>query len=419
MTLSANIKCDVCAHAFTLKAQMDESIYVYDWPIEIVCPECGNRISLTMDKKGKISPNNLICSESNNTTHIGYSASLPICKVMYYTNFPISIGPLSSAFLNLFSLYGPEKLSSHKQTFGKIVKGIIPYKASIKDLLPFVKPDGNPEYLLKKIAICFNIKDGNTKSTASCVEIYNDFISTIFNALATPEYIKQRGIYANELQHFIKDAAKEQLQQLVECTSSFQILDDWLIQNAYPYIADIVCRMEKYLPAIFFSSIGDFSIPHGGELSIMTIDYKQVSNDYARGFEELMKIIPFMAALHNLKQNGDCNYYKEGEIEHHSALDKFVNKTNGKKKEEIYTYSRLKDYLEYTIENHIRNGKNHEDEAYDVLTQTISYHYNAERADAIHQERLIDVSFRVYLQTLVMIEITQLITSIKKKLEDV
>lgn len=417
MTVSTNIKCDVCNHAFTLKTQMDESIHIYDWPIEIVCP-CGNRISLTMDKKGKISPNNLIGIESVNATHIGYSASLPICKEMYYTNNPIHIGAFSSAFLNLFSIYGPEKLSSHKQTFDKIVRGIIPYKTIIKDLLPFVKPDGSPQLLLKKIALCFNIKDGDTKSTASCLEIYNDFILTLYRALATPEYIKQRGDYSNELQQFITHSNKEQIQQLIECTSSFQNLDDWLIKNAYPFIADIVNRIEKYLPATFWGSIGDFNIPHGGDLNIMTIDYKQVSNDYARGFEELMKVIPFMAALHNLKQNGDCNYYMEGDVENRRALDRFVNKTNGKKKEEIYTYTRLRAYLEYTIENHIRNGKNHEDETYDVTTQTISYHYNAERADAIHQERLIDVSFRVYLQTLVMIEITQLINSIKKKLEE-
>ena len=60
--------------------------------------------------------------------------------------------------------------------------------------------------------------------------------------------------------------------------------------------------------------------------------------------------------------------------------------------------------------------KNHEDEVYDVETQNIAYHFNANRADAIHNERLIDVSFRVYLQLVVMMEITILINYIKKKL---
>lgn len=416
MVLSANIKCDVCDHAFTLKYQMDKSIDIYDWPIEIVCPICNNHLSLQFRKKGGLEPKELIIRDCNQSTHIGYSASLPICKEMYYKKNETPINIFFSAAINLFQIYGPFEMKLYEHQHSLILNNVIQRKNWLKELLPFVEQGNNSTTFLKKLSLLNGTI--NIEAKGNAIEMYDEIVGTIYKGLSTPKYHRQRGYYASDLGQFIREAKKEQLQQLVDCTSSFLNIDDWLIKNAYEFIADIVNRIEKYLPATFFSSIGDFNIPHERDLNIMTIDYKQVSNDYARGFEELMKIVPFMAALHNLKQNGDCNFYKEGENENHNALDKFVNKTNGKKKEEIYTYSGLKDYLDYTIENHIRNGKNHEDETYDVLTQTISYHYNAERTDAIHQERLIDVSFRVYLQTLVMIEITQLINSIKKKLEE-
>ncbi len=416
MTVSTNIKCDVCGHTFTIKSQMDDSIFAYDWPIEIVCPECSNHIALHMNYPDGIKPSSYIVKEDGKT-HIGYSATLPILSEIYYKEGIGSFNPFYSAYMNLCGLYGIAVIEKHKITIAKIINGIIPYKSLMIELLPFVKLDGNPEYLLNKLAVYFKQKRGEKRVTANCLEIYNDFIETIFNALSTAEYIKQRSSYMLELRNFVDDASTEQLQQLLDCASPFQDIDKWLISSAYPYIADIVNHIEQYLPATFFSSIGAFSIPHAENLNILTIDNRQVSDDYARGFEELMKIVPFMAAIHNLKHNGDCNHYKEGEVEYTNALEKFVNKTNGDKKKEIYnSYPSLKEYLEYTIENHIRNGKNHEDEVYDVKTQNIAYHFNANRADAIHNERLIDVSFRVYLQLVVMMEITILINYIKKKL---
>lgn len=418
MTVSANIKCDVCEHMFTLKSQMDDSIHLYDWPIEIVCPECNNHMHLTYGAQRGLQPSQYICKEVSNSTHIGYSASLPICKEMYYTDHPFVVTPFSSAFLNLFYLYGPEKLNVHKTIINNIFTSIIPYKNLMKELLPFVNKDGNPEYLLKKLTSYFN-KENNTKTTATCLDIYNNYVSFVFKHITSPEYVRQRGIYMNELHKFVESASKEQMDNLIECSSNFQNIDEWLIKSAYPYIADIINHIEQYLPAFFFSSLGDFDIPHAGDFNILTIDEKQVSNDYARGFEELMKIIPFMVGLHNLKDNGDCNHCTEGDTEYFNALERFANKTNGDKKKEIYnSYPSLKAYFEYTIENHIRNGKNHEDEVYDVKTQNISYHFNANRADAIHTERLIDVSFRVYLQLLVMVEITILINHIIKKLNE-
>ena len=416
MTTSIHIKCDVCGHVFTLKSQMDDSIRLYDWPIEIACPECNNHMHLTYGAQRGLQPSRYICKEEANSTHIGYSASLPICKEMYYTHQPL-VTPFFSAFLNLFYLYGPEKLNTHKIITNRIFTSLLPNKNLMMELLPFVKKDGNPEYLLKKVAVHFNDIDNNTKTTATCIDIYNNYISLIYELIASPEYKKQRGTYMNDLRCFIETASKEQIQNLIECTANFQDIEEWLIKSGYPYIADIISHVEQYIPAIFFSSIGDFNIPHTQDFYILTVDEKQVSNDYARGFEELMKIIPFMVGLHNLKNNGDCNHCTEGDTEYFNALERFVNKTNGAKKKEIYnSYPSLKAYLEYTIESHIRNGKNHEDEVYDVKTQNISYHYNANSNGAIHTERLIDVSLRVYLQLLVMIEITILINHIEKKL---
>lgn len=47
------IQCDVCDEHFHVKYQMDETVRLYPWNLDFQCPECGDRIHLTLGALGK------------------------------------------------------------------------------------------------------------------------------------------------------------------------------------------------------------------------------------------------------------------------------------------------------------------------------------------------------------------------------
>lgn len=416
MTISTNIKCDVCGHTFTLKSQMDDSINLYNWPIAIVCPDCNNHLNLSMTSKG-ILPANFVCSETQGSTHVAYSATLPVCREIYYQHYPTLITPFSSSFLNLYNLFGQKAVVDFGTSVRKILNGIIPHRHALKELYPLLIKK-NVETFSKKLSIVFNNKIETTNKNLDCVVIYFELIKTIYNGLQTDAYEQQKTGYFKEITNFIQNSSPDTLNNIISATNTFQNIDDWLEQKAFNYIANITAHLETYIPALFYSSIGNFVMPHTENLNILTIDYNQANDDYAIGFEILIKIIPLIIALHNTMRNGDCNIYRENGNETNNALSQLTNTFGGKRKEIVENYPNLKEYFEYTLDNHIRNGENHCEVNYDVITQTLSYKYNINNPNLTHTERLIDLCFRVYLQFMRIIEIITLIIAIKKRIHN-
>lgn len=418
MTVSTNIKCDVCEHTLTIKSQMDDSILIYDWPIEIVCPNCNNHMALRMHYPDGILPSEYKDEKNVGVIHIGYSATLPILSEIYYKEGMGMYNPLYSAFMNLCGIYGTSVVGRHNGTIGVILSGIIPYKNLLKEVLPFVKTEGDPTALLTKMARYFKEKEYKIDKKIKTTDVFNDMVETIYRGLSTIEYNRQKTTYFKEVMDYIGSVDKAKLEDIIQKSNSYQDNEAWLLEKAYSHIAEMTNHIEQYLPAIFYSSIGDFQIPHHNNLNILTIDDRQVNTDYSRGFEILIKIIPFLVALHNMMRNGDCNHYKESSGEDFNVLARFSKMSGGKKKEEIERYEDLARYLEYTIENHIRNGENHESTKYDVYSQMISYYYNSEKPELVHEERLIDVCFRTYLQFMRIMEIGIILHKINQRLRD-
>ena len=416
MTISANIKCDTCERVFTLKTQADESINIYDWPIELVCPACNNPIHLLFNRHDGITPAKLKCDAEGEVTHVGYSATLPVIDESYYKIAPTSFSPFYSSFMNLYMILGQENLNKHKFEIDKLLEGIIPYRQLLKETLPLMQKENNTKAFLTKVANFFNEEHYTIDETKESRTAYNEFVECVYNGLCTPEYISQRCSYYNELLTFVNGADSSKLRNVITISEGFYNIDDWLLLQAYPHIAEMTAHLEKYLPAIFYSSIGSFAIPHYDKWNILTIDHEQAAKDYADGFEILNKILPFMVALHNMMRNNDCTHFKEnGLAEHHDAMAHFNGTFGAQRKNEIETYPTLKEYFEYVFENKIRNGNGHRGIQYDVHTQTISFHHNANNPEAIHKERLIDVCLRVYLQMMRIIEITLILNEIKNK----
>lgn len=417
MVCSIDIRCANCGHVFTLKLQMDQSIKLYEWPIVLVCPTCKDILSMRASEH-KLTPSGYITKvkDGENITIIGYSSTLPVIKEMYYIDSPTSSTPFFSSFMNLYYVLGKERFAKHQDVVFGPIMDLISRRQILKEILPLAQKEGNSAYIIKKALKIFNKPGFIIDKKKDSLTIFNDFLEFVYQRLRTPEYANQRCIYYSEIENYISGANSDSLQSIISSSAAFQDVDDWLIKRAYPHIAEITAHIEQYIPAMFYSSIGSFAIPHADNWNILTIDYKQVIKDYADGFEVLAKILPFMVALHNMMRNGDCSYFNEEGQEHHNAMSNFNNTFGGQRKLEMERYHALREYFEYVCDNHIRNGVDHLNADYDPQTQIISFHYNANRPDAIHNERLIDVCLRVYLQTLIIMEIAKVIWQIEKQI---
>lgn len=417
MVCSVDVRCKNCGHVFTLKLQMDESIELYEWPIALVCPTCNDVLSMHVSRHG-LTPSdfNTKVAEGENVTIVGYSSTLPVIKEMYYIDSPTSSTPFFSSFMNLYFVLGKERFTKYQAlVFGPIMD-LIPRRQILKEILPLAQKDGNSVYIIKKALNVFNKPGYKIDENKDSLTVFNDFLDYVYQILRTPEYLNQRCTYYNEIEHYICDANPDSLRSIISSSAAFQDIDDWLMRRAYPHIAEMTAHIEQYVPILLYSSIGSFIIPHEDNWNILTIDYKQVIKDYADGFEVLAKIIPFMVALHNMMKSGDCTHFNEDGVEHHNAMSNFNNTFGGQRKQEMEKYPALREYFEYVCDNHIRNGVDHLNADYNPQTQITSFHYNANRPDAIHNERLIDICLRVYLQTLIIMEIAKVIWHIEKRI---
>ena len=52
MTQRFYIKCPSCGHIYQIKMQMDQNVYLYEWPIGIECKVCGDVIRGVYNRKG-------------------------------------------------------------------------------------------------------------------------------------------------------------------------------------------------------------------------------------------------------------------------------------------------------------------------------------------------------------------------------
>lgn len=416
MVNTQDIKCETCGHVFTLKLQVDGSEQCYECPIELVCPDCNNHISMRFSAKHGLTPIKYKCIAQGAVTQVGYSATLPVIKEMYYKDTPTSTTPLFSSALNIFMIFGGKNINNYKLVISRLMHGIIPYRDLLNETLPLIQKPNNTTAFLTKVAKYFDFRNYNIDENADSQAIFNELIKCVYRALRTEEYINNRTSYYKEIISYIKEADPVSLQTIISSSSIFYDIDEWLLKRAYPHIAEITSRIEAYLPAIFYSSIGSFTIPHTDNFNILTADYNQVCQDYAKGFENINKIIPFLVALHNMVRNGDCAHFNENGQEHYNALRTFEGTFGGKRKNEIENYPALKGYFEYIFDNHLRNAEGHNNVDYDVMTQTITF-LNNNNPNSSYSERLIDVCLRVYLQLMIIIEITQIIWQMKKRIE--
>jgi hypothetical protein len=159
MVNTQDIRCEICGRVFTLKLQVDGSEHLYECPIELVCPGCNNHISLRFSEEHGLTPAKFKCKAQGVVTQVGYSATLPIIREMYYTESPTSFTPLFSAAQNLFMILGPENIKKHKIVISRLMIGIIPYRNLLKEALPLIQKQNNTVAFVTKLAKYFDFQN--------------------------------------------------------------------------------------------------------------------------------------------------------------------------------------------------------------------------------------------------------------------
>lgn len=422
MTIRTNIKCDCCPQTFMVRMQMDNSIHHIEWPLYIECPNCHNVMDLVINKEAKLRyrTNDAYCAQMQTDGEwvISYSASLPVPKDLYMKHNNV-FNACFSPFMTIFMSHRVEDCIKHGEIISRIIKNILPHKSVLKELLPMLQHGANQQPFAQKMMNIFELGQAERTNyeNLDCGEAYLHLLEVIYRNLQSNAYT-QFNSYYDSIIAYIDSANTEDLQEIVSAYTPFGNLQAWLLNHAYDYVADIIDHIECYFPSMFYANVGDYDIPHDNRYAITTLNVKTANKDYAKGFETLVKILPLLAALDNKRANGSSNTLlkSDGTIIT-DAIHRFEGKMGGDRKNEIQNnYPRVSEFLKYTLENHIRNGEDHLEVTYDTFTQNITYKYNINNPNAIHQEYLIDVGLRVYLQLMHMMEICIIINQINRKL---
>lgn len=418
MVISSKIKCEICDSSFYIKYQMDQLIYQYPWNLDFYCPDCGDRIHVTFCKNG------LNCKSEKGDNGgkaymLGYSSCLPITKEMYLPLTEEADRRLFfSPFFNLSRKYSNQNydvIQKHGNFISAISANILPYRSSLLQLLPLLnKQNMKPEAYTKKMAKAFNI-DSYRKGLSTytdCVAHYAELVECCYtnlkpNTPASSPY----GILFNDLMVFASDMDKNELRILKDELNQYYSLKEWLVKNAFSYIAKIISKIEKYFPAMFYGVTEEHTCPHSNQLYLVTINDEEVNADYSSGYEVIEKIFPIVVALENKLSRGDINAFEDDRY----SMDQFMKLTVGMRVKALQQNDVLKTYFLNSLNNKIRNGETHDNSHYDSEHQICRY-IDFNNPNNMVEIPLMDVAFMTYIQFIRIMEIALVVNKILQRI---
>ena len=85
MVFAVPFRCDTCDTLISLKIQADDSLFAYDYPISLECPNCGARIQFVYNKDREYSLLNTEQIGKFSTEYdLYYSALLPVDAKLHF-----------------------------------------------------------------------------------------------------------------------------------------------------------------------------------------------------------------------------------------------------------------------------------------------------------------------------------------------
>lgn len=423
MTVGEYFKCPLCQEAFCIKLQMDNTYQLYDWPIHISCPSCGNEMDMFFNSKG-LQPIELKCDDADECVTMGYSAVLPLTKALYFQKLGVAGRIMaSSPFMNLSIMYARFDITATIGNWAGILShSLIPYRHYLKDLLPLVKhtPINAAAFTAKLAQLCEAPNHKPLKSDAECIDAFVGLHYATYRNLTLDSY-EDTGMKQlfNQLKGFVEKADTRQVEKMYQTVESVMNTNAWLMTEAFEIVSVIVSEIQLLFPSLFYPSIGYYKPPVGQELYTMTVGYQKLDKWYADLFEALVHILPFMVGLNNAMRNGEADVFVVNGTQRSGTLATFANLNTAGRLASINQDAALKETYEPVLNNHIRNAIQHNGVTYQVQTQIVEYHYDTTNNQEHDDFRLIDVGFMVYMQLLHLLEAIQLVANVNKRMRAV
>lgn len=417
------IKCQSCDHLYQIKMQYDTSLYIMDWPIRFECIECNDAIKMKYSSRGLL-PLTYRAKEPKDktelTTVLGYSATLPITSDLYMKKYDAVMSMINfSPYMNLSqALQDFSGIKEFERFRKRLNNNILEDRTSLKELLPILRKK-NVRAFSKKMAVIFKHKNYvEIGSYKECKRAYNDMVDICYQNLCTDVYNRQIKIpYVTRLFDFVDNMPIEELKAIKEQINESVTLSNWLYNEAYPYIAEIINNIQQLIPAMFYGFHAKTSMIDQANLNIVTIDIDSAVEYYSNGYEVITHGLPLITGLINILENGDIDRFVNIGMKGIENLKAFSALSGGLMEEKLADYVSVNKYLGGSMERRLRNAGSHNGIAYDPMTQVLECYYDIKDNNKVFNIRLIDVCYKTHIQLLHIIEMALLAYKILVKTE--
>lgn len=378
----------------------------------MTCPSCGDVIDYYLSEQ----------NDSEFYSHlrqaeyaapgvvIGYCGGLPTPETLYYTERQ---GPgVYSIYLMLSSMLGLPTVEKHKICMRIVESGIIQYQ----DLLPSVYRmlrgnSTNVTAVTNKVTDILGIPQQEFKridTVADCYSLYDDLVKCVGNAIGIGEEATNQQF--DKMFISMAGMSPAVIAQLAEASwSSEDIRHQDVYRFLYPQINKDVQTLQILLPAFILDQ--NISPDCIDSLFLVTASCQDINNLYENNYKVIVKFLPFLVGLHNLRSNGDLNTFKDtqGNVLRYTLND-FISLSDGKKVQLLEEIPELRDLMSGCLVNSIRNGESHGDYRFDLTTQNITYR-NLNGVE--YHDRLISVAHKCVRQLRILCNIARLMVTVR------
>lgn len=412
MVFGVPFQCDICNTVMSIKIQADNSLYSYDYPISVKCPKCGNILEFRYSSQNGIQPKDYGVAEGAKSEYdFYYSAFLPIATGLYMRpSERIGLTP----FMELGKYYHPENIVGQNYRGNLFLKHIYPFRSVFKDVLPIYQKENAAAYS-KKIAKVFGL--GENFTPISDIEICRknlfELLNVTYDNLATAKYID--GIVTPFLQDTLNIASINELKDPYIMVASIVNYDEWQ-NSSFDFIAKMVAKFEKYMPSLFYCTVGDFEERHNPPMDIYTISLDEAIKDYDISFNLIKKLLPLIVSLSNHRLTGNVNVFpnKDGGMKGIETVKEFYELPDGLKMDKLQDYPEIVKFLAGGFNTKIRNGIGHQRWKLVNDTQNVQFYYKQNNLDEHYDVQLVDLCYLTIINFLHIVEFVMLIEKLKR-----
>lgn len=416
-------KCPSCGKIYQLKIQLDKNIYIYDWPIVVECMECGDVIQFFINKNGVQQINKSSLSEeqiksADKTTVIGYSSSLPIAGCLYMKDMSeIESTMFFSPFMIVqMGHFSQEELAQYNDYLDVVQKNFLPYRSSVKCLLPILNK-GNIDAYSKKWEVLFGRKDYQPIGSHKIMhDSFWQLIERSYINLTFGSYTSNVGdVYYKRLSDYIKSSLKDEIISLKNKLDESGLISKWYKNEALPYIADYLSSVQKFFPSFIYSFLGVTDVSSRGDLKIVTVSCDDAVTSYSNGYEIFVHGLKIIVGVINLIENENVDSFVNPGMAGIMSIKQFSKLTGGLMEDKLSDYKTVYDYVCTTMNRKVRNAADHNRVGYDSETQIVVFHYDPNDDSKFLEMPLIELCHIAFCQFLHITEMAMLARKIVEK----